>query len=532
VLVGLLAGTMFGLGFTMHKYRHFPYDQLSKMFRRELVRTRSPVDSSRVLSRQYSFDRRAAAIERDMNTALLPIKIRGIRLSDRYAVPKTAGSIAAVGEGIVILDRLGALHASSPSGDARRLDFPPLPNNIAAYVAAGHTIDSKRFRAYCVRYLSSSKTLVVSHETFDVAQQGTRMAVSLIDIDEKELRPIGPWHTIFKSDVAPDGPSNASGGALALDGRDKIYLTIGVYDTDLAQDAKSTFGKVVEISIATQKARILTIGHRNPQGLAMTSSGELWSTEHGPAGGDELNLIEAGANYGWPVVTLGTEYDTYSWMDGRHVGRHTGYRLPIFAWVPTIAVSNLVQIENFNERWNGDLLVASLKAQSLFRLRLDGKRVVYSEQIWMGQRIRDIARLDAGAIALWTDDAQLLFLSVDGERLRSNRRIAEPLNDTLARACMYCHHVGPTNVGNAAPSLSNLFQRRIGSDNYPYSVGLRSKQGVWTEDALRAFLSEPAKFANGTSMPQPDLSPQAIEEIIGALKSLSTQVGPDLATRH
>ena len=105
-------------------------------------------------------------------------------------------------------------------------------------------------------------------------------------------------------------------------------------------------------------------------------------------------------------------------------GSHTGYTAPLFAWVPSIAVSQLIEVNNFHERWNGDLLVGSLKASSLYRLRLEAGRVLYSEPIWIGQRIRDITETTNGIIVLWTDDTQLLFVTVDKDQLALNRRYA------------------------------------------------------------------------------------------------------------
>src|SRR5262249_46415968 len=170
----------------------------------------------------------------------------------------------------------------------------------------------------------------------------------------------------------------------------------------------------------------LTSGHRNPQGLAYTKSGQLLSTEHGPRGGDELNVITEGSNYGWPNVTLGTEYDSYNWNTGSSlVGSHAGYTSPLFAWMPSIAVSQLIEVDNFHQRWNRDLLVGSLKASSLYRLRLESGRVLYSEPIWIGQRIRDIAQTANGAIVLWTDDTQLLFITVDKDQLAIKGRVPD-----------------------------------------------------------------------------------------------------------
>src|SRR5262249_18497823 len=134
------------------------------------------------------------------------------------------------------------------------------------------------------------------------------------------------------------GSNVGSGAKIVTDGMDKIYLTIGDYFQSaraVAQDPNSTLGKIVEISISTQEVRILSIGHRNPQGLVRTKAGELLSTEQGPAGGDELNLITEGSNYGWPNVTLGTDYGTYGWKDDALVGKHIGFKPPLFAWVPS-----------------------------------------------------------------------------------------------------------------------------------------------------------------------------------------------------
>ena len=193
----------------------------------------------------------------------------------------------------------------------------------------------------------------------------------------------------------------------------------------------------------------------------------------------------------------------------------------MFAWVPSVGLSNLIQVSGFDPRWDGDLLLGSLKAVSLFRVRFERERVLYVEPIWIGQRIRDIAQTENGDIALWTDDSQLLFISVDRSRLAQNVRPNKQANSTISDACMYCHHFGPTNVSDFAPTLSDLFDRRIASDNYRYSAGLRNKEGAWTEEALRQFLRNPAEFANGTSMPKPNIDEDQLDEVIAGLKQNS-----------
>ena len=260
------------------------------------------------------------------------------------------------------------------------------------------------------------------------------MGVSLIEFDPVTLKTLGTWRTIFKGEFEPIGPNVAGGGRMAADTSGNIYLTIGVIQingTDVAQSDAKLLGKIIKIDTAKGTWTTISKGHRNPQGLVITANGEIWSTEHGPAGGDELNRIVAGANYGWPRVTLGTEYGRYSWEFTGPVGRHDGYEAPVFAWLPSIAASNLIEIKDFDPRWNGDFLVSSLKAQSLYRLRLDKGHVMYVESLWIGQRIRDITQLVDGTIALWTHDSQVLFLTVDSERLASDRRWPVALGETI-----------------------------------------------------------------------------------------------------
>jgi cytochrome c2 len=264
--------------------------------------------------------------------------------------------------------------------------------------------------------------------------------------------------------------------------------------------------------------------------LTFTKSGELLSTEHGERGGDELNLIIEGSNYGWPNVTLGTEYDNYNWSKigdfavGKSLpGSHAGYKAPLFAWLPSIASSQLIEVTNFDERWNGDLLVASLKASSLYRLRLEAGRVLYSEPIFIGQRVRDITETTDGTIILWTDDSQLLFLTIDKDQLAFNRREPVVVADALVtNNCMICHHLGPTKPGDFAPTLSDLLNRPIASDAFRYSPGLRAKSGAWTKDLLVEFLSDPTKFASGTYMPAFNLGREQIEEIVDGLVRASS----------
>jgi hypothetical protein len=162
---------------------------------------------------------------------------------------------------------------------------------------------------------------------------------------------------------------------------------------------------------------VISTGHRNPQGLAVDAkTGTIWSTEHGPRGGDELNRIIQGADYGWPNVTYGVPYDyppmpEGEWESGRW-SNHAGYELPKFAWLPSIGASQLlVYYGNEFPAWNGDLLVSTLSNRSLRRIRLDEGQVIYDERIRLEHRMRDIATDAQGRLLMTTDDGYLLRLS-------------------------------------------------------------------------------------------------------------------------
>jgi glucose/arabinose dehydrogenase len=153
------------------------------------------------------------------------------------------------------------------------------------------------------------------------------------------------------------------------------------------------------------------------QGAALhPTSGVLWTHEHGPQGGDEVNVIRAGVNYGWPVITYGANYGT-----GTTIGEGTakpGMAQPIHYWVPSIAPSGMAFYTGAKfPRWKGDLFVGALKDQMLVRLKLDGEKVVREERLLKGVlgRIRDVRSGPDGALYLLTDysNGELVRLEPD-----------------------------------------------------------------------------------------------------------------------
>jgi len=140
---------------------------------------------------------------------------------------------------------------------------------------------------------------------------------------------------------------------------------------------------------------IYSMGHRNPQGLAIhPTDGSVWSSEHGPKGGDEINIILSGKNYGWPLVSYGVNYNN-SDISGKS---HAGYEEPLFYWDPSIATSNIDFIENKSSAWFGNLLVAGLKTQSIYRLEYINGSLNQMERIELGSRVRNVKENWDGSI--------------------------------------------------------------------------------------------------------------------------------------
>ncbi len=217
------------------------------------------------------------------------------------------------------------------------------------------------------------------------------------------------------------GTRHHFGSRLVFDGNGYLYITQGDRgDRPRAQDLSDHAGSLIRLNDdgsipgdnpfvgrADAKPEIYSYGHRNMQGAALNPrSGKVWTHEHGPQGGDEINIPEAGRNYGWPVITYGVNYGI-----GTAIGEGThkpGMEQPIYYWVPSIAPSGMAFYAGDRfPAWKGDLFVGSLKFGLLVRLELDGDRITHEERLLDGKlgRIRDVRQGPDGLIYLLTDES-------------------------------------------------------------------------------------------------------------------------------
>ena len=202
---------------------------------------------------------------------------------------------------------------------------------------------------------------------------------------------------------------------LAKDGT--LYITSGErMRFDPAQDPTANLGKVVRINTdgsipkdnpnvgqAGAREDIWTMGNRNMLAIAQQPSGQIWVVEMGPLGGDELNMIQRGANYGWPVVSDGDNYDKSPIPDHK---TRPQFQAPVKTWTPVIAPSGALFYDGSMFPWKGDLIVGGLSSQAIIRLTLDGNKVKNEERLNMGRRMRDVLQDKDGSILAVTDDKQ------------------------------------------------------------------------------------------------------------------------------
>jgi hypothetical protein len=416
----------------------------------DLVANRVVVDLDRKVRRLVS----GVVPERPVPDRTVPSTFLRLRLQtvkvpvDR---PGAGGGLTSMDDALLLLTHEGAIwsvHGMSPQ--RTRISAPN--NNFAAYKVAGetgkyrhlkHALEFFRYNDILHYEDAAGQYLIVSYTEWrpELECYGTALARLPLELSEPDpatmaTRP-DEWEVFFRTkpclplkDAMRALEGHMAGGRIANAGRGKIILGSGDYHWDglyapksLPQETDNDYGKVLEIDVATGESQHLSIGNRNVQGIMVDRDGRVWAVEHGPRGGDELNLVQKGRNFGWPEATLGTRYSKLPWPTTAPYGRHDGFDAPIHAWLPSVGVSNLVQIEGFDSTWDGDFLVGSLKAGTLFRLRETDGRILFAEPIEIGERIRYVHQHTDGRIVLWTDDGELVFVGLTVVRLhRGNDR--------------------------------------------------------------------------------------------------------------
>ena len=487
-----------------------------------------------------------------LETNLLKLAIKKIRFDHFYSksIPmerQSWGSIAKVGKNVLIQKHYLFFYLDMAQSALTRLDIEPPENGPLREI---HTQNQRKHRKTALAGYTSilamkrqqQQIMLIAYAYINKENRCLTLRIARIDmpINQHPLEwkiKAEDWKVIFETQPCISFKynlivGNQSGGRMIVSRHpNHILLTVGDFvsngrqqvDDAILQNEESDYGRILEININNGRKTNISIGHRNPQGLAFDGQGRLWSTEHGPRGGDEVNLIVKGKNYGWPFVIYGTQYGGHIWPQSKQQGRHGGYQKPVYAFVPSIGISRLTLIKNFAPEWDGDLLVASLVAQTLYRLRIAQSRVVFAEPIRLGIRIRDIYNHGDGTFVALGDRK---FVYIIRRQLKKTAKTSAPKNMSSAalaewKQCLVCHSTSKHSNQNA-PSLYGVVGRKIGKSDFAnYSPSLKASNGRWTQARLKAFLRNSNDLFEDSSMPNPNINdPQIVTAIIEHLKTL------------
>jgi glucose/arabinose dehydrogenase len=253
----------------------------------------------------------------------------------------------------------------------------------------------------------------------------TALAKGTLSADEKRIENVS---VIYRATPAYHGTLHY-GGRVIFDRSGNLYLSTGersdMVTRPQAQDLNSALGKIIRITKDGQPApgnpfigragarpELYSYGHRNVQGLALhPQTGDLWETEMGPRGGDELNLVQAGKNYGWHIITYGIEYSGQK--VGAGITQQEGMEQPVYYWDPVLSPSGMTfySADQVPE-WKDNVFICGLNSNHIARLSLRNNKVVGEERLLSseGQRFRDVAQGKDGALYAVTDEGRLYRL--------------------------------------------------------------------------------------------------------------------------
>ncbi len=323
----------------------------------------------------------------------------------------------------------GDLRLVTPTG-AVSTPIPGLPDNVGLLDVVLDPLFSSNRRVLVTMLEIDKSAARVGRAAADARYFPVGLVLAEATLDTSGGVPVARnarvlWRQAPKITTYPG--SGEPGGRMAFS-PDGTYLFLTAGDrqeyANWPQDPSNTIGKTIRLmrdgTIPSDNpfsgrpgmlGEIWTLGHRNPYGLAFDSAGRLWQNEMGPFGGDELNVITPGANYGWPLVSNGQNYD------GSDIPDHKagdGFAAPALFWTPVIAPSGMIIYSGVRfENWRGNAIISGLTSKGLVRVRLDGANATEVERIDLGMRIRAVAQGPDGAIWVLEDRPSARLIRLD-----------------------------------------------------------------------------------------------------------------------
>ena len=288
---------------------------------------------------------------------------------------------------------------------------------IGRVISPNQRINDSRFAITDIAVLASdskSASILISYPIYNKTSKCVVVKLSAYEVrltEKPKLSKQKDWFT-SKPCVPVSAVQHAAGRLEVID-KTSAYLTIG----DLgfkkigSKSARGDLGSVFKVK--ANKVEKISTGHRNQQGIVLIGT-DLYTSEHGPRGGDELNLIKKGIDYGWPSVTYGDRYSFFDYVKPSRPGTHEGFEKPLYYWVPSVAPTELIQLPTSSTwgSWSEQLVMGTLANQSLIFIQLLAKqRVGAVVSVDVGQRIRDLEVTSTGSILATTDSGQLLLIN-------------------------------------------------------------------------------------------------------------------------
>ena len=288
---------------------------------------------------------------------------------------------------------------------------------IGRVILPNQRINDSRFAITDIAVLASdskSASILISYPIYNKTSKCVVVKLSAYEVrltEKPKLSKVKDWFT-SKPCVPVSAVQHAAGRLEVID-KASAYLTIG----DLgfkkigSKSARGDLGSVFKVK--ANKVEKISSGHRNQQGIVLIGT-NLYISEHGPRGGDELNLIKKGADYGWPTVTYGDKYGFFDYVKPSRPGTHKGFEKPLYYWVPSVAPTELIQLPTSSTwgSWSEQLVMGTLANQTLIFIQLLAKqRVGAVVSVDVGQRIRDLEVTSIGSILATTDSGQLLLIN-------------------------------------------------------------------------------------------------------------------------
>lgn len=285
--------------------------------------------------------------------------------------------------------------------------------SLGTFISANRRVTDSRFAINDIAILSESATLaklLISYPRLGLNQSCVEIAVDELTYDRKgqRIKFVSNW--FVSKPCVPISAVQHTAGRFAVIDKNSVYVTLG--DLGFSEiDNRRKRGDLGSIFKLTAKSAIrISQGHRNPQGIVLFDKKILMAAEHGPRGGDELNIIQEGGDYGWPFVSYGEPYGSGDYVRPGITGNHVGYIEPIKYWVPSIAPTELVQLptQGWGD-WGRALVLGTLREEVLVFIKISEKlEVTDSVRVEMGERIRDLEILSSGALIATTDSGQLI----------------------------------------------------------------------------------------------------------------------------